>query len=115
MNERRKKMKTKDMSQKGLYVGTGAGLILFALVGLLPGSLIGGAVGLQISAAIFGSPVQAALLPRIIIALSMVVGILGSAFVFVVGTSVLGWAAGLVVDTIRGKAVEHEPETAQTR
>jgi hypothetical protein len=114
MQQRRKKMKTQDLSQKGLYVGTGAGLILFALVGLLPGSLIGGAIGLQISAFIFGSPVQAALLPRIIIALSMVVGILGAAFVFVVGTSVLGWAAGLVVDTIRGRVVEHETEAAKT-
>jgi hypothetical protein len=107
-------MKTKDLSQKGLYIGTGAGLILFALVGLLPGSLIGGAIGLQISAAIFGSPVQAALIPRIIISLSMVIGILGAAFVFVVGTSVLGWAGGLVIDTVRGKVVEHETETANT-
>ncbi len=102
-------MKTKDMANKGLYIGTGAGLIMFVLLGLLPGSLIGGAIGLQLSAAIFGSPVEAALIPRIIIALSMVVGILGSAFVFVVGTSVLGWAAGLVVDTLRGtKPVEAE-------
>lgn len=31
-------MKTREIAKKGLYIGTGAGPILFALVGLLPGS-----------------------------------------------------------------------------
>jgi hypothetical protein len=38
----------------------------------------------------------------------MVAGILASAFAFVVGTSVLGWAGGVVVDTVKGKRVPAE-------
>ncbi|KAF0143357.1 MAG: hypothetical protein FD156_488, partial [Nitrospirae bacterium] len=28
-------MKTKEMAKKGLYIGAGAGLVLFAIIGLL--------------------------------------------------------------------------------
>ena len=52
-------MKTeKDIAKKGLYVGAGAGLVLFAIIGLLPGSFIGGVVGLNIAGSIFGYPVR---------------------------------------------------------
>ena len=36
-------MKT-TLSKKAAYIGAGAGIMLFALFGLLPGSLLGGAV-----------------------------------------------------------------------
>jgi hypothetical protein len=110
-NKKRKENKmetTKNLASKGLYIGTGAGIILFVLFGMLPGSLIGGAIGLQISGMLLGSPVESALLPRAIVAISMVAGILASAFAFVVGTSVLGWAGGVVVDTVKGKRVPAE-------
>ncbi|RMG72637.1 MAG: hypothetical protein D6710_04485 [Nitrospirae bacterium] len=92
-----------SMANRGLYIGTGAGLILFALVGLLPGSLIGGIVGLKIAGLIFGSPVQSMLIARVLVALSMVAGVLGAAFVFVVGTGVAGWLVGTVIDTLRAR------------
>ncbi len=94
-------MKTGDMRTKGLYIGTGAGLILFVLVGLLTGSLIGGVIGLKIAGSIFGEPLQSALLPRLIVAVSMIGGVIVSAIVFVVGTSILGWSTGFVVDMLR--------------
>ncbi len=88
-------------AKKGLYAGTGTGIILFLLVGMFPGSLIGGAVGLMISSALFGTPVEPTLIPRIIMVLSMVTGVLASAAVFVVGMSVTGWAIGSAVDTVQ--------------
>ena len=40
------KMKN-TLSRKAAYIGAGAGLVLFAIFGLLPGSLLGGAAGIK--------------------------------------------------------------------
>jgi len=93
-------MKT-TMAKKGLYTGVGAGLVLFALVGLLPGSFIGGVIGLNIAGSIFGLPVTASIMPRIIVGVSMLLGVILSGVAFVVGSGLVGWLAGHVVDTIR--------------
>ncbi|MGO9013443.1 MAG: hypothetical protein ACLQF0_00545 [Dissulfurispiraceae bacterium] len=98
-----------EMAKKGLYTGIGAGLVLFALTGLLPGSFIGGVVGLNIAGRIFGLPLTASVLPRIIVSVSMVLGVMLAGVVFVVGFSLLGWLVGHAVDTIRhGKRIERE-------
>lgn len=101
-----KKMK-KEMAKKGLYIGAGAGLVLFALIGLLPGSFLGGVIGLNIATGIFGAPLTSALMPRLIVAASMVLGIFISGVVFVVGTSLLGWVMGHAVDAVREKKEVH--------
>ena len=94
-------METKDMAKKGLYVGTGAGLVLFALVGLLPGSLIGGVIGLKVIGSIFGSPLGSAILPRIMLALSMVTGVMVSATVCLLGSGMIGYSMGFLMDSVR--------------
>ncbi len=93
-------MKT-EIAKKGLYVGAGAGLVLFALIGLLPGSFIGGAVGLSVAGSMFGIPVAAQLLPRIIVGLCMVLGVMVAGVVFVVGGSLTGWAIGYLIDLVK--------------
>ena len=50
-------MKT-TIARKTAYIGAGAGLVLFALFGLLPGSLLGGAMGINIAGWLFGLPLQ---------------------------------------------------------
>lgn len=95
-----------ELAKKGIYVGTGTGLIMFALVGFFPGSLIGGAIGLWLSKMILGASAGAALLPRIITAVSMVGGIVGAAAFFVIGSSVVGWAIGTALDALRSEDVE---------
>jgi hypothetical protein len=80
------------------YIGAGIGLALFALFGLLYGSLIGGMVGINISGAIFGSPVEPGIFQRVIVALGMLTGILLSAVVFVAGAAAVGYLFGLAVD-----------------
>ena len=94
-------METKDMAKKGLYVGTGAGLVLFALVGLLPGSLIGGVIGLKVVGSIFGGPLGSAIIPRIILALSMVTGVMVSATVCLLGSGMIGYSMGFLMDSVR--------------
>jgi hypothetical protein len=36
------------LSKKLTYIGAGIGMVLFALMGLLPGSLLGGVMGLNV-------------------------------------------------------------------
>lgn len=97
----------KGWAKKGLYVGTGAGIILFALVGLLPGSFVGGFLGLKAVGMLFGG-LEASVISRVIVALSMLTGVLVSAIAFIFGSGVLGWAMGYVADTLKART----PETA---
>jgi hypothetical protein len=94
-------MKTGNISKKGLYAGAVVGLVLFAIIGLLPSSFIGGVLGLKIAGHIFGTPLGMELVPRMLVGLSMVLAVLVTGFVFVVGISIIGWLAGTVVDTVR--------------
>ncbi len=87
-----------ESSKKGLYVGTGIGLILFVLVGLLSGSLVGGLIGLKVAGFIFGAPLEGALLSRVIVAISMIGGVFASAVIFIAGMGFLGWTAGFIFD-----------------
>lgn len=93
-------MKTGKFGRKGLYTGAGLGLIMFAIIGLLPSSFIGGVLGLKIAGQIFGTPLGMELVPRMLVGLSMVLAVLVTGFVFVVGISVTGWLAGTLVDTV---------------
>ncbi len=97
-----------ETSKKGLYVGTGIGLILFVLVGLLSGSLVGGLIGLKMAGLIFGAPLAGALLPRVIVALSMIGGVFASAVIFIAGMGFLGWTAGFIFDAM-GKTSTEAP------
>lgn len=94
-------MKTSNAAKKGLYTGAAAGLVLFAVAGLLPGSFIGGIIGLKIAAAMFGIPVLPSVLPRMIVGAFMVLGVLVSGVVFVTASSLTGWFMGTVADTLR--------------
>jgi len=94
-------MKRIEMSKKGLYIGTGIGLILFVLVGFLSGSLIGGMVGLKMTQIIMGASVKATLASRVVVGLSMIVGVAVSAVLFIGGSAVLGWTAGFLFESLK--------------
>jgi hypothetical protein len=101
-----------EMSKKGLYVGTGIGLILFFLVGLLSGSFFGGLAGLKIMESIKGASLEPTLITRMVIVLSMLAGVLASAVIFIGGMGVLGWAAGFVFEANRKPQIAAQ-ETAR--
>lgn len=94
-------MKTGELAKKGLYTGVGAGLVSFALMGLLPGSFIGGVIGLNICGGIFGLPVTPAVLPRLIVGAGMVLGVILSGVAFVTAGAIIGWFAGHIADIVR--------------
>ena len=88
------------LSKKLTYIGAGIGLVLFAIVGLLPGSLLGGAMGLNIVGTLFGYPVTSGVLQRLIVASSMLLGVLVAGIIFVMGCSVAGWLLGTVAESL---------------
>jgi len=94
------------MARKGAYIGAGAGLVLFAIFGLLPGSLLGGAAGINVAGWLFGLPLEPGLISRAIVLVSMLVGVLVAGIVIVTATSTVGWLAGRVIDSSVHKAEE---------
>jgi hypothetical protein len=99
----------KQMSQKGLYMGVGAGIVIFAIIGLLPGSFIGGAIGLSIATHIFGGPLGTSLLPRLIVGAAMISGVLVAGIIFIISAASVGWLIGYVIDAVTDhRTVEKE-------
>ncbi|HAR46734.1 MAG TPA: hypothetical protein DCS05_11405 [Nitrospiraceae bacterium] len=105
-------MKT-SIAKKTTYIGAGAGLVLFALFGLMPGSLLGGAMGINIAGWLFGLPLEPGLLSRVIVLASMLIGVLVAGIVIVTASSTLGWLVGKAVES--GQARESETAKAEHR
>ncbi len=103
-------MKT-TISRQGAYIGAGAGLVLFAIFGLFPGSLLGGAAGIKFAGMLFGLPLESWLLSRAIVLASMLAGVLVSGSVIVTASSTLGWLIGGALSV----AVEHNTLAAAER
>ncbi len=89
-------MKT-TLSKKAAYIGVGAGMVLFAIFGLLPGSLLGGAAGIKIAGMLFGLPLEPGVVSRSIVLLSMLLGVLVSGIAVVTATSTAGWLVGAMI------------------
>ena len=82
------------MKKQGAYTGAGAGLVLFGLFGLLPGSLLGGAAGVNIAGMLFGLPLEPGMLSRLIVLVSMFAGVLVTGTAVVTASTSLGWLIG---------------------
>ncbi|HSA78479.1 MAG TPA: hypothetical protein VLG72_06440 [Nitrospirota bacterium] len=91
-------MKT-TMTRQGSYIGAGAGLVLFAIFGLLPGSLLGGAAGIKFAGMLFGLPLEPGIMSRAIVLASMLAGVLVAGIAIVAATSAVGWLVGAALGT----------------
>ncbi len=110
-------MKT-TIARKATYIGAGAGLVLFALFGLLPGSLLGGAMGLNLAGWLFGMPLHPGLISRMIVLASMLLGVLVAGIAIVTVMSAAGWLAGKLIETgihAREAAAQKELSKAEER
>jgi hypothetical protein len=92
------KMKN-TIRKQGAYIGAGAGLVVFALFGLLPGSLLGGAAGISFAGMLFGLPLDPGIVSRAIVLAGMLAGVLVSGIAIVTASSTIGWLAGAMVGT----------------
>jgi len=107
------KMKDTRYSKKLMFIGAGCGIVLFAIFGLLPGSFLGGVMGLNIAGTLLGMPVTSGILSRMIVAASMVVGVMVAGMVFITASSLAGWLIGTAVDALMAEkkdlaTVEHK-------
>jgi small-conductance mechanosensitive channel len=91
------KMKNTHSKQMA-YIGAGAGLVLFAIFGLLPGSLLGGAAGIKFAGLFFTLPLEPGIVSRFIVLTSLFVGVVVSGITIVTATSTTGWLLGRVID-----------------
>ncbi|OGW50480.1 MAG: hypothetical protein A2078_15985 [Nitrospirae bacterium GWC2_57_9] len=108
-------MKT-TLTKKTAYLGAGAGLVLFALFGLLPGSLLGGAAGIKFAGLLFGLPLEPGIISRSLVLISMLIGVLVSGIAIVTATSTAGWLLGSIVQASGAvPAVAAEEKTAIRR
>ncbi len=67
-------------------------------------------MGLNIVGTLFGFPVTSGVLQRLIVAASMLIGVMVAGVIFVVGCSVAGWLLGTAADALRApkKAAEEK-------
>ncbi len=107
-------MKT-TLSRKSAYIGAGAGLVLFSIFGLLPGSLLGGAAGIKFAGMLLGLPLDPGVLSRIIVLASMLVGVMVSGIAIITSTSAAGWILGRVLESSASMAQEPVREKAVAR
>jgi len=107
-------MKT-TLSRKAAYLGAGAGLVLFAIFGLLPGSLLGGAAGIKFAGMLFGLPLEPGVVSKSIVLLSMLVGVMVSGIGIVTATSTAGWLVGSVIGTATGVPFRTAGESVDIR
>lgn len=104
-------MKT-TMTRQGAYIGAGAGLVLFALFGLLPGSLLGGAAGIKFAGMFLGLPLESGILSRLIVLVSMITGVAVAGMAIITASATAGWLIGGLVGTT---AQENNLATAERR
>ena len=94
-------MKTRDnIAKKAGLVGACIGLILFAGVGILYGSLIGGTMGLGIVNSVLGVAAGATLISRVVVAASMLAGVIVSGIMFLTVCTSAGWLAGYIIGAV---------------
>ena len=87
-----------SFSRKATFIGAGAGLVLFVMFGLLPGSLLGGAAGLKFAGLFFGLPLEPGIISRAIVFASMLVGVMVSGIMIVTATSTTAWIVSRVIN-----------------
>ena len=88
------------LRDKTLYIGAGAGIVAFAVFGLLPGSVLGGAMGLDIAGRLLGAPVEPGIFARMLVSICMLAGVMASGLLFTVAGSAAGWLGGALLDTL---------------
>ncbi len=104
-----------SISRKSAYIGTGSGVVVFALFGLLPGSLLGGAVGIKFAGMLFGLPLDPGILSRAIVLASMLVGALVAGIMIVTASSTAAWLLGRIVESAKQSGTSKQAAMARNK
>lgn len=90
-------MKSTNFTRQCAYLGTGVGLALFVIYGFLPGMMLGGSAAVSISGMLFGLPLEAGIVSRIIVLAGMLAGVLILGILIITATTTIGWIVGIVI------------------
>ena len=107
-------MKT-TIARQAAYIGAGAGTVLFALFGLLPGSILGGAAGIKLAGMFFGLPLDPGIMARSMVLASMLFGVLVAGIAIVTAASAAGWLLGNMVDAAVRRPLHEAEQVVRTR
>jgi hypothetical protein len=107
-------MPTQDRRMDTL-IGAGFGLALFLGIALLPAMLYGGYAGLLLAGGMLGTPVEATLLSRALVAFGMVLGVLAVGSLFTVAGAVAGAVVGALSLPVGRKAALREQADSGAR
>ncbi len=103
------------LRRKSAYMGAGAGLVLFAIFGLLPGSLLGGAAGIKVAGMLMGLPLEPGILSRSIVLISMLAGVLVSGIAVTTATTTAGWLVGTAMESTPRRSLASEKTAVGNR
>lgn len=76
------------------YLGSAIGFFSFLFFGAIPGLLYGGYMGLIMTGALFGTPVEPTFVAKLVTGGGMLVGLVSSLFFFLVMGALLGTIIG---------------------
>ena len=94
--------------------GAAVGFALFLWLGLLPALMYGGYAGLLLATGIFGAPVQPGILPSGLVVFGMVLGVFGTAALFVVAGAAAGSLIGHVASAAAPAPKVRAPQDVHT-
>lgn len=89
--------------KRGIIIGAIVGIVVFLCIGIVPGSFVGGMIGLNMASILFDAPFNSELAPRLIVAVSMVMGVLLSALMIVSISALVGVVGTNLVAHIRAE------------
>ena len=84
-----------NMMMRFTYAGSAAGFVGFVIFGAVPGLLYGGYLGLMMTGALFGTPIETTLIAKLITGGGMLLGLLATLFFFLVIGAILGTTLAL--------------------
>ncbi|OFZ15679.1 MAG: hypothetical protein A2X86_16735 [Bdellovibrionales bacterium GWA2_49_15] len=84
-----------------MYAGLGIGFLAFLGIGLVPGLLYGGYIGLIMAGSIFGMPVEPTLVARLLTGGGMGLGALMALTFFLVVGSLVGTVTGFAIAAVK--------------
>ncbi|MFZ4579851.1 MAG: hypothetical protein ACOYOB_15790 [Myxococcota bacterium] len=76
------------------YVGAAVSFIVYLVIGAVPGTLYGGYMGLIMTGALFGTPVEPTMMAKVITTGGMALGLFASLFLFLVAGAFIGTLLG---------------------
>ena len=77
------------------YGGAALGFVAYLILGVVPGLLYGGYMGLVMASVVLGAPVEPTLLAKVITGGGMLLGLVASLFFFLVVGALVGTVLGM--------------------